>query len=171
MVLSTRSFRILAVGLTTFALLFFASGCTSSRTAQEVAKNREAVLGTWEYRTDNISSLDRGTFQVIVEDGQLRGRFRDKWRGNLEAQVNIHGTHMELALDRVRISGRLEENRFRASVRSGFWDVSTNGNRRSKGYFVAQRVQNGAVLDDVNNFGCPSLLREESYACSPFGSE
>jgi hypothetical protein len=157
--------------LSTLLLGVGLSGCASSRTAEQVAQNRAAVLGTWEYRTDNISALQRGTFQVMVKDGRLKGRFRDSWRGDLEAQVNIHGSHMELALDRIRITGRLEQNRFTAAVEPEIWDVSISGNRRSTGYFVARRVRSYSVFDDIGDFGCPSLLRESSYECSSFEND
>lgn len=144
------------------------TGCVSSRTAEQVARNRAAVLGTWEYRTDNISALHHGTFQVTVQDGRLKGQFRDSWRGTLDAQINVHGSRMELMLDRVRITGRLEQNRFKAAVRRDLWDVSMSGNRRSTGYFVARRVRRESTMDEINEFGCASLLREVSYSCSPF---
>jgi hypothetical protein len=75
---------------------------------------------------------------------------------------------MEVALDRVRLTGRLEQNRFTAAVRRDFWDVSTSSNRRTTGYFVARRVRSNSVFDGMADFGCASLLREQSYTCSSF---
>lgn len=143
------------------------AGCTSPRTVQEVARDRADVLGTWEYRTENISALQHGTLQIMVQDGRLTGRFQDSWRGSLNARVNVHGSQMELTLDRIRISGRLEQRRFTASVRREFWDASTAGSRRSRGYFVARRVRSSSMFEDTRPLGCPSLLREVSYTCSP----
>jgi len=64
---------VLALGL---------SAC-SSRTAEEIADDRAQVLGTWRYETDGIGDLQRGTLQIHVHDGELVGRFRDRWRGQV----------------------------------------------------------------------------------------
>ena len=149
-------------------LVLYGSGCAASQSAAERADERAEVVGTWQYRAENISGLHRGTFQVVVEDGRLNGHFEDRWRGTLDAQVILHGSHMELALGQVRIAGRIMDNRFEGSVRSESWDVTSSSVSRRPGYFVARRVRSGAVFDDVRDIGCPSLLREVSYTCSPF---
>lgn len=149
-------------------LVICGSGCASSQPAAELADERAEVVGTWQYRAENISGLHRGTFQVVVEDGRLNGHFEDRWRGSINAQVTLQGSHMELSLDRVRIAGRIVDNRFEGSVRSESWDVTSSSVSRRPGYFVARRVRSGALFDDVRDVGCPSLLREASYTCSPF---
>lgn len=152
---------VLAVGL---------SACTS-RTAEEIAEDRARVLGSWEYQTDGIAALQRGTLQISAHKDTLVGRIQDTWRGTLEARVSLRGAHMELQLDRVRITGDLEGNRFTGSVQKPVWDTARGDPwRGSTGYFVARRVRSESATGARNNLGCPSLLREVSYACSPFAS-
>jgi hypothetical protein len=143
-------------------------GC-HPRSAEEIAADRARVLGTWEYHTRGISALQSGTLRIRVQDGELVGRLRDRWRGTVRAQVALQGTRMELDLDRVRITGRLEQNRFRGTVQTPFWDASRAhaGRQASSGYFVARQVRSQSVVDDLTDLGCPSLLRESSYTCSP----
>jgi hypothetical protein len=146
-------------------------GCTSSRTAEEIAADRARVLGTWTYRTDNISALQRGTLRISVHDGKLVGRIQDTWRGALDARVYLRGAHLELQLDRVQITGDLVDDRFKGLVHQPIWEgVRGDPWRGSTGYFVARRVRRESTADEHRDFGCPSLLRESSYACSPFGS-
>lgn len=142
--------------------------CTSSRSPEEIASDRAAVLGLWEYRASGTSVLQRGTLQIHVQDGRLKGHIQDQWRGPAEANVIVDNGHMDLTLNQVRISGRVHRGRFEAAVRDEFWDVSERGNRHSgSGSFVAERIRKGSTSDDETDFGCPSLLREQSYACSP----
>lgn len=145
------------------------AGCSSSRTAQEVDERVQA-LGTWEYHTRGLRALDRGTLQIETRDGKLVGRLQDSWRGQIEAEVRLQGSYMELTVDRLRITGQITGNRFSATVRRSRWDVTQDQNRRERaGSFTARRVGSGAVIDN-EQFGCPSLLREDSYACTPFQS-
>ena len=143
-------------------------GC-SSRTAEEVAEERAHVLGTWEYRTQGMSALHRGTFRIVEEDGHLTARLRDNWRGEVQVQVSLQGRQMELTLNRLRIAGRLDDNRFVGYVQTPYWDASRSRLRRQKypGRLVAQRIRRGSGGPDRTEYGCPSLLRESSYTCSP----
>lgn len=148
------------------------TGCASSRSAQERADDRSKVVGTWEYRTSGTSALQRGTLQISVEDGRLVGELQDSWRGTVEARVNLRGSRMELDLNRIRISGRIRQGRFKATIRREFENVSVRPRReRRGGYFLAQRVRSSAGTDTRARYGCRSLLREQSYQCSPFQQE
>jgi hypothetical protein len=146
-----------------------ATGCLSSRSAQQRADDRSRVVGVWKYRTGGTSVLQRGTLRIHVEDGRLVGRLRDSWQGTVEARVNLYGSRMELDLNRIRITGRIRQGRFEASIRREFENISVRPRRpRRRGYFVARRVRSTADTDTRARFGCPSLLRERSYKCSPF---
>lgn len=146
------------------------SGC-ASRTAEEIADERAQVLGTWEYNADGIHALQRGTLTITVRDGKLVGQIRDRWRGKINADVNLQGRHMELSLQDIRITGQIERGRFTGSVRQPTWDVSRSRVRRqSDGYFVARRVRSESVMGEATDYGCASLLRESSFRCSPLGS-
>ncbi len=159
---------ILAISLVLFWGL---AGCASSRTAEEIAADRAQVLGTWKYETNGISTLQQGTLQIQMTDGQLVGRFNDRWRGQIDAHISLHGSHMEMNLNRFRITGEIEDGRFTGSVYRPTWDVSrAQARSRSSGSFIARRVRSGSISDAPANFGCASLLREGSYACSPFES-
>lgn len=165
--------RLRPVGIVLLVLAgLVVTGCASSRSAQERADDRSKVLGTWEYRTNGTSALQRGTLQISVEDGRLVGTLQDSWRGTVEARVNLHGSRMELDLNRIRISGRIRQGRFKATIRREFESVSVRPRRERRGaYFLAQRVRSSAGTDTRTQFGCPSLLREQSYECSPFDKE
>ena len=126
----------------------------------------------WEYRTDGTHALERGTLHISVEDGRLVGRIKDRWRGKIEAPIRLHGSHMELNLDRVRITGRLQRGRYEAYVHREFFSVAEQSARRpSRGYFIAQRVRSQSALGNFPDAGCTSLLRESSYVCSTFQSQ
>lgn len=163
---SGRGFVLLALTLT----VGFA-GCASSRSAEDVITDRERVLGTWEYRTDGIRALQRGTLRITTRDGILVGRLQDSWRGRLDAQITLRGGTIQLEIDRLRLVGELRADRFTASARRPVWDVSGGvSRRRSTGFLVAQRVRRGTIWTSPTDLSCPSLLREVSYACSPFHS-
>lgn len=152
----------------TVGLLILMVGCSTSRAPEEIAVEHAGVMGVWEYRTDGTGALQRGTLRITVEEGRLKGHFQDSWRGQVDAFIQVHGTNMELRLDRVRISGRLRENRFEGVVERNAWDITSQGpHRSSPGRFFARRVQTASTTPS-EEFGCPSLLRESSYACSPF---
>jgi hypothetical protein len=156
-----------AIGMV-LLLLALMVGCSTTRTPEDVAAEHAKVVGVWEYRTDGTGALQRGTLRVFVEEGRLKGRLQDSWRGQVDALIQIRGSRMELRLDRVRISGRLRENRFEGVVQHNNWDVTSSGPHHStSGRFVARRVQNSSG-ESSEDFGCPSLLRESSYICSPF---
>jgi hypothetical protein len=143
-------------------------GCSTTRAPEEVAADHEKVVGMWEYRTEGTGVLQRGTLRIFVEEGRLKGLLQDSWRGEIDALVQIQGARMELELDRVRISGRLRENRFEGVVQQRKWAVTTQGTPRSSpGRLIARRVQKPSAAA-AEEFGCPSLLRESSYICSPF---
>jgi len=145
-----------------------AVSCTSSRSPEEVATDRANVLGVWKYRADGVNMLQHGTLQIRVRDGQLTGRFQDQWRGTVEANVLLDGSHMEFNLNQARISGRIQQGRFEGAIRREFWDVSESRNERARpGYIVAKRVRSQSVVTNLIDLGCASLLHEGSYGCSP----
>lgn len=142
-------------------------GCASSRTGDQV-DDRMQALGTWEYWTTGIGMLQRGTFQIVSQDGNLVARFRDQWRGPFEAEVRLRGDRMVLILDHLRITGQLRHNQFRGTARTPEWDLSRESARDgSPGTFQARRVHPQQDTGGRDRYGCPSLLRETSYACSP----
>lgn len=144
-------------------------GCTS-RSAEEIAAQRTRVLGTWEYQTNGIRALERGTLYVSERDGELVARIQDRWRGQIEGDINLRAPRMELDLDHLRIRGRLEQGRFVGSVQTQTWSVSqSRGQRQRRGQFVARRVSSKSPTDAADRFGCSPLLWESSYACSPLG--
>lgn len=169
--LSGLSLRSMQSRLLLLVLLVLAAGVLgcAPRSAEEVAADRARALGTWEYQTDGIGVLQRGTMRITVDDGHLVGRFQDSWRGEVQARVMLQGPRMELDLDRVRITGRIERGRFRGTVHTPIWDVSQPRAQqsRSAGAFLARRVHSESLLQELTEFGCSSLLRESSYTCSP----
>lgn len=142
-------------------------GCASSRPGDELDERVQA-LGTWEYRTDGIGVLQSGTLQISSRDGDLVARFRDQWRGHFEAQIRVQGTRMVIALEQFRIEGRITDGRFTGVVRDSEWDVSRGSARREPaGTFRAHRIGSQQGAGERDRYGCASLLRETSYACSP----
>jgi len=113
-----------AFGRPTLCLLFLfgfvVGGCVSSRSPEATAEDRRDVVGVWEYRTQGTGALQRGTLRIAVVDGRLVGRLRDSWRGELRARVRVHGNHLELNLDGLRISGRVRRGAFQGSIRRAF---------------------------------------------------
>jgi len=155
-----------------FVGLLVVSGCASPRSAEEVQASQSAALGTWEYRVTGFSGLNRGTLRIQRQNGRLVARFRDERRERLDARVTIRDNWMELRLDRVLISGRLQNNRYRATVEIPVWDVSTTqafrrSASRGRGSMVASLTQAGGYRTNTSDYGCAPLLRESSYACSP----
>lgn len=162
------------LGIVLFVLAgLVVSGCGSSRSAPERADDRSKVVGTWEYRTNGTSALQRGTLRISVEDGQLVGQLQDSWRGTVEARVNLYGSRMELTLTRIQISGRIRQGRFEAAIRREFESMSVRPRRerRRGGYFLAQRVRSSTGTAPRTQYGCRPLLWEQSYECSPFQQE
>jgi hypothetical protein len=143
-------------------------GCVSSRSPEATAEARSEVVGVWEYRTQGTGALQRGTLLISVVDGRLVGRLRDSWRGQLRAQVRVHGNQLELELDGLRISGRVRGGEFQASIRRAFDEMSVQPYRRGAvARFVARRVRSSSGSSQ-DHYGCRSLLYEHSYLCSPF---
>jgi len=143
-------------------------GCASSRSPEATAEARSEVVGVWEYNAQGTGALQRGTLRISVVDGRLMGQLRDSWRGQLRARVRVHGNHLELELDGLRISGRVRGEEFQASIRRTFDEMSVQPYRRGAvARFVARRVRStsGSPQDQ---YGCRSFLYEHSYLCSPF---
>ena len=161
---SIRDWRRGPLVLFTLLIIF---GC-SSRSAEEIVAERERVVGTWKYKTEGIGYLQRGSLHITVQDGQLVGQLQDSWRGSVQARIDLRGNRMVLNVNQLRIAGQLEHGHFRGTVRPDVWDVSQSADRRSRstGYFIARRVRTTSVLSNLKDLGCPSLLRESSYACS-----
>ena len=161
-----------ACGVVLLLLATVLAGCASSRSAADLAEARSKVVGVWEYRTNGTTLLQEGTLRISIVDGRLVGRLRDSWRGEVTARVTLYGPRMELHLDRARISGRLHSGWFEAAIRRDFAEMSVSPTRRrSAGSFVAQRIRTTPATDGRDRYGCPSLLREGSFLCSPFQAE
>lgn len=164
----TSAWSGLWLGVFALVLTVGVAGCASSRSTEDVPNDREKVLGTWEYRTDGIRALQRGTLRITTRDGTLVGQLQDSWRGRIDAQVTLRGGTIQLEIDRLRLVGELRADRFTASARRPIWDVTGGFSQRSStGILVAQRVRRATLWNSSPDLGCPSLLREASYACSP----
>jgi len=170
-----RSFPSLVLAVAVVCGSFAVVGCASSRPGAEEPVRPADVTGTWEYRTTGSPALSSGTLRIRHKDGDLRAVLEDARRGQLRTrQVTVRDTWMELRLDQVLVSGRLRDNRYRASVEIITWDVATSSRlaRRStynrRGSMEAYQVRSSSRLGDAaDTFGCPPLLRESSFACSP----
>lgn len=137
---------------------------TSEPTAQEM-ETWTRVLGTWEYRSQGIQRLDRGTIHIFVHDGRLVGRIQDAWSGDREATVTLYGSTMTLNLTHYRIRGSVRNGRFIANLDQSKWAVSRpTRQQRAAGTFVAQRIQSGGT-GLPSRHGCEPLLREHTYIC------
>ncbi len=97
---------------------------------------------------------------------------RDTRRGRLDANVSQRGSRLEFTLNQVRVSGRIEDDRFVGLLRRPMWDVSTSQevNRRRQrtsdsGSIVARRVRNPGWMGSVPGLNCPSVLVETNYRC------
>lgn len=149
------------------------AGCMSPRTIQEIRADQAAALGMWEYRVRGSPALDQGTMRIHRQNGRLTARLRDASRGRLRAQVSVRDQWMELRLDQVRVSGRLENGSFRGSVTIPTWDVSTSQRARrrarlqAQGSLLAHRVNTSPRSGAAEEIGCAPLLRESNYVCSP----
>lgn len=141
-------------------------GCASSQSTSSDSRARAAAIGTWEYRVTGNAPLDRGTFQISVENGRLKGTVRDQRRGRFRAQVDVSGSRMELTVGRLRISGKIEDERFSGFLRLQQWDVSTSSRRRRRqsglttASLYAERVRSGGAAGAVPALDCRSILRE-----------
>lgn len=144
------------------------TGCMGADSVSQRIQERESVLGTWRYQAEGLSRLREGTFHVRTQDDRLVVQFRDRWHGWRMGRMNVRGSRLEIRLDQLHISGRLRGNKFTGSVRGTSWDVSRAGPDTRSGRFVARRVEGLMRGDGKKTLGCPSLLRESSYACSPF---
>jgi hypothetical protein len=131
-------------------------------------------MGTWAYRTTGTPLLDQGSIQIERQDERLTATVRDTRRGRLRARVNVRDDRMELRLDDVVISGRLEDGRYQATVELATWDVragrsmapSSQWAREARGSLVAHRQDTGP-REATPSERCRPLLRESSYLCSP----
>ena len=154
--------------------LIVLSGCTSSRPPEERRAEQAQALGTWQYRVTGSPLLDRGSIQIEREGDRLLAILRDARRGPLRARVSVRDDRMELRIDQVVVSGRLEDDRYRATVELATWDVrggpsvgrSSQAARRARGTLTARR-EGGKGRDSALNEQCRPLLRESSYVCSP----
>jgi len=163
--------RAVSWGIVLILMSGVVGGCAGSRSAETTANAQSDVVGLWEYRTQGTSALQRGTLRISVVDGQLVGRLRDSWRGELRAQIAIQGSHLELDLDGLLISGRVRRGEFRASIRRAFDELSVQPRQRGPdALFVAQRIRSGSGSDTQDRYGCRPLMYEHSYRCSPFQS-
>lgn len=141
--------------------------CASSQTTSEVDERMRA-LGTWEYQATGVRSLRRGRLKILSRDGDLVGQFQDQMGGKFEANVQVQGARMEIRVDQLRITGRIRNNQYAGTIERSDWDVTRqNPRRQSQARFEARRIRQHGESGADDDYGCPSLLREESYACSP----
>lgn len=147
-------------------LLGLATGCASSRSAEEAAADRAAAIGTWRYQVTGSAPLHRGVFHISLQNGRLQGLVRDQLRGRLSAQVNVRDSRMELTLGQFSISGIIEDETFTGFLRRQQYDVSTpyprkQSRRRSRtAPLYAHRIQSAAVEGAAPPLECESILRE-----------
>jgi len=141
--------------------------CATSRSAQDEAALRAAVVGTWAYDVKGFAPLDQGRFHITVRDGTLRGLIRDRRLGRLRARVEVQDSRLELTLDNLRISGYIEDDQFTGFLRRARWNVTTRRQARTRSQFrsaslYARRIRSAAVADKPDVLECRSLLREAS---------
>lgn len=153
-----------------FALAVVLVGCAGTNSSTSPAQQAQ-VIGVWEYRAQGASGLSAGTFKIESRDGRLRGVLRDARRGRINMNVVQRGSRMELDLDLLRVSGRVEDNTFVGMYRRPQWDVSTSQNFRrtrgsSSGSIVARRVHNPAWSGAPLVSGCTPVLVETDYRCT-----
>lgn len=151
-------------------LVVWVVGCASSPPAEETAEARAAALGTWEYKVEGIGELSRGTFYITVREDRLRAYVRDEQRGRFIARVRLTGSHMELDLRDLRISGEIEDDTFSGRLYHPDWEVSSSRQRRrfSRPRFtllVARRTARSSLYDLQSPLDCPSILRESGKDC------
>ncbi len=169
-----RLFSLLWTGTLVLGGLLVLSACTSSRPPEDRRAVQAQALGTWQYQVTGSPLLDRGTIEIKRDGDRLYAMLRDTRRGPQRARVRVREGRMELRLDQVVVSGRLEDNRFRATVEWATWDIrsgrsvspSSRSARRARGTLVAQR-QHARGRDVSTGERCRPLLRESSYVCSP----
>lgn len=162
--------RIALSFLTAFIVGVFAAGCASTHSPEEEARARAAAIGTWEYRVDGVAALHRGEFQITTENGRLRAQIRDERRGRFVARVKLNGSRMQLALENLRISGRIEDGSFTGTLYRPTWDVTTSSRSRRSSQtrsasLVAQRIASSPVVERSLPFDCPSILWETDDGC------
>jgi len=156
-----------------FALLFLGlgliMGCASSQSTRDDAAARAAAIGTWEYEVIGTAPLNAGTFQIAERDGRLHALVRDRRWGRLRARAEVRDTRLELVIDDLRISGRIENDQFTGFLRRQRWDVSTRqrSRRRRQSHsrsasLHARRVQSASTADRPSALECQSILREAS---------
>lgn len=154
-----------------FALLFLGlglvMGCASSRSTQDDAAARAAAVGTWKYEVDGFAPLHAGVFQIEERNGRLQALIQDRRQGRLRARVNVKDRRLELTIDDLRISGRIEDDQFTGFLRRQQWDVSTRQRtrRRRESQFrsaslYARRVRSASAADRPSILECESILRE-----------
>lgn len=151
---------LLGLGLT--------AGCTSSRSTVDDAAARAAAIGTWEYKVTGTAPLNAGVFQIAERNGRLQALVRDRRRGRFRARVTVRDTRLELSIDDLRISGRIEDDQFTGFLRLQQWDVSTRQRTRRRrrtsrshsASFYARRIRSASARDRPSVLECESILRE-----------
>jgi hypothetical protein len=147
--------------------LGLAVGCASSRSTTDDAAARAAAIGTWEYEVDGFAPLEAGVFRIVEERGRLQALVQDRRRGRYRARADVSGTRLELTIDDLRISGRIEDDQFTGFLRRDQWDVSTpqRARRRTRASFrsaslYARRIRSASAVSRPSILECESILRE-----------
>jgi hypothetical protein len=144
-----------------------AGGCASSHSSQDSPEAQAAAIGTWKYEVDGVAPLSTGVFQITEQDGRLQGLLRDQRRGRFRARVRLEGRRLELIIDELRVSGRIEDDQFTGFLRRQRWGVTTRRRtrRRTRSRFrsasvYARRVRSASAADRPSILECESILRE-----------
>lgn len=150
---------LLSVGLTL--------GCASSQSTEDKTASRAAAIGTWEYEVDGFAPLKAGVFRIAERRGRLQALVQDQRQGRFQARVDVSNRRLELTVDDLRISGRIEDDQFTGFLRRDQWDVSTTQRTRRQrrssfrsASFHAQRVNSASTVDRPSILDCESILRE-----------
>lgn len=150
------------------------SGCATSgptHSPEDVAD----VVGVWKYTTTGSSGLEGGILRITVREGRLRGTIRDRRNGMLSARIRVNGERVDLRIQDLHASGRVDNGTFEAFLRRPLWDVSTSQNVRRRdhtrrpsnsGMFIARRVTSFQDAFDTTPSACTPLLEETDYRCT-----
>ncbi|WP_028566763.1 hypothetical protein [Salisaeta longa] len=154
------------VGVLGVCVLGACSGLSNSA-SQPSAHEAHRVLGTWQYQANGTQVLSRGTFQIAMRKGQLRGILRDAKRGAIPLQVRVHNNRLSLDLEAYQVRGIVEGDAFTATLERPMWDVSVApptsrvpraAPRDDRGALFARRVERAGLA--VPPLGCKDVAMQ-----------
>jgi len=142
-------------------------GCASSRSTEDDAAARAAAIGTWEYEVNGTAPLEAGVFRIAEQRGRLQALVQDQRRGRFRARADVSGSRLELSIDDLHISGRIDDDQFTAFLRRDQWDVSTTQRprRHARSSFrsaslYARRIRSASAVSRPSILECESILWE-----------